>query len=112
LRAFLIVALSLGLGGCLIVPEVPHYRDQFPSRENMDRPLEEKFPPIGTTREMVLSRLGAPDEAWGHTRLVYQWRKVVAEVSTLGGRSTPLTNSYVLEIEFDEWGAVSACRQK
>jgi hypothetical protein len=111
MKAFLIASLSLALGGCLIVPEVPHYRDQFPSRENMDRPLQEDFPPIGTTREMVLSRLGAPDLAWGETRLVYQWRKVVGEVSVWNS-STPIVKAYVLEIEFDERGAVLACRRK
>jgi len=112
MKVLLPALLSLGLGGCLIVPMAPHYRDQFPSRENMDRPLEEGFPAPGTSREAVLARLGAPDESWGQVHLIYRWRKVVAEVATFGGQSIPLTKVYALEIEFDERGAVTACRQK
>jgi hypothetical protein len=111
MKVFLIAALSLALGGCLIVPEVPHYRDQFPSRENMDRPVDEKFPPVGTTRDQVLLRLGAPDVALGDKRLVYRWRKVVAEVSVMNS-SSAVVKGYVLEVEFDERGTVTACRQK
>ncbi len=112
MKAVLILTLTLGLQGCLIVPLDPHYRDTVPSRENMDRPVQEGFPPIGTTREAVLSRLGAPDEAWGESRLIYQWRKVVGEIGVLGGRGNPITKDYVLVIEFDERGTVRACRSK
>ena len=60
----------------------------------------------------MLLRLGAPDESLGQTHLIYRWRKVVGEVGTVGGGSSLLTNSYFLEIDFDERGAVTACRQK
>lgn len=112
MKALLLAGISLCTGGCLIIPLEPHYRDIVPSRENMDVPLREKFPPPGTTRETVLSRLGAPDEAWGETRMVYRWRKVVGEVGTIGGGGSLIISNYTLVIEFDDRGEVTATRQK
>jgi hypothetical protein len=105
--------LGLSLQSCLIVPEVPHYRDAFLSRENMDRPLEEGFPQAGTaTREEVLTRLGAPDEVSADgSRLIYRWRKVVAEIFFLKS-SSPLVMPYSLEIECDARGVVRRCERK
>jgi len=112
MKTLVLAATAFCTGGCLIVPETPHYRDQLPSRENMDRPLEEKFPPPGASRERVLSRLGAPDEAWGESRLVYRWRKVVGEISTIGGHGSLMVKTYALEIEFDALGAVTRTRER
>jgi hypothetical protein len=105
--------VALGMQACLIIPEIPHYRDDFPSRENMDLPLECGFPQIGkSTREEVLSQLGAPDEiSPDGSRLIYRWRKVVAEMALLKS-SFPLLSSYSLEIVCDAQGVVSRCERK
>jgi len=113
MKAALLAAMAFCSGGCIAIPLVPHYRHEVPSRENMDVPLQEKFPRRGTSREAVLSRLGAPDETWGESRVVYRWRKVVGEVGFLGAnRTSPIVANYALEIEFNGQGEVTLVRLK
>lgn len=106
---------GLCMQSCLILPEVPHYVNRLPSRENMDVPLREGFPLVGrSTREEVLSRLGAPDEASEDgARLTYRWRKVVAEmICVFLQEPSQVTSTYGLEIDCDARGVVSRCERK
>jgi outer membrane protein assembly factor BamE (lipoprotein component of BamABCDE complex) len=117
-RVLLAVVLAVSGSGCLIIPEIPHYSDDFPTRRNV-ADVSREFPRPGqTTLEEVLLTLGEPDlvELKPKHRFIYVWNMVVAELVVVipspvagpaVGGGTSLMQSYRLTIEFDSSGVVS-----
>jgi hypothetical protein len=101
---FILAAVVVLLGGCLIVP-VPEY-DAAGSRGNITKETSDQFQTGVTTKEDVLLQLGEPDYATDDGRQIgYEWTRVKAWWFVGGGYSGAageVLRSYLLRLTFDE----------
>jgi hypothetical protein len=117
IRLLLAIGIAVAASGCLYIPEIPHYSNEFPTRRNI-ADVPRRFPkPGSTTLEEVVLTLGEPDliVSKPNLRFSYLWTMVEGTVVVAvptpmgaagGSKSIPVT--YRLVIEFNAAGIVSA----